>query len=423
MNTNEVMHHAQARLDEIIDLAATDPILGSLASPSELKGYLQAGFSAMLKATMLKERHLYLESQPEDRGNGFAPVRDLHVGATPVSVERPRTRNGFYPAFLPKHQRHIPEDYQELLEQILVGAKSFEAALRTMQQMGLGYSRKEVEALLTELEKEAAIFQSRPLAPDWLVVYIDAKILDLKDDHQQVKKSIHFTVIGVDFDARKQVLSAKTFWGNETIDCWREVFKDLKNRGASRILMMVTDDFSGITNLVQGFWPQVDHQLCTVHLLRNAHRQLAPKDYALFQEAWTEIIAASSPDSARTKWMALLDKLRADYPAWVAHLQARTDHYLRFMAYPSDIRRNIRSTNLPEGINNLIETLRRNAGGHFHTQREMMIKMKILIDQLAQRKWSKPNPMIVHHRAALIRMFKQKYEAELPKDHFLTQCF
>ena len=57
-----------------------DPILGSLASPAELKGYLQAGFSAMLKAAMLKERTLYLEHQPEDRGNGFAPLRDLHVG-------------------------------------------------------------------------------------------------------------------------------------------------------------------------------------------------------------------------------------------------------------------------------------------------------------------------------------------------------
>lgn len=68
-----------------------------------------------------------------------------------------------------------------------------------------------------------------------------------------------------------------------------------------------------------------------MHLLRNARRQLAPKDYTLFQEAWREIIAASSPETARTKWMALLDVLRTDYPAWVAHLQPRTDHYLRFM--------------------------------------------------------------------------------------------
>jgi transposase-like protein len=423
MNTKEVMHHAQARLDDLVEMASSDPILGNLTNPSELKGYLQAGFSAMLKAALLKERTVFLDNQPDDRANGFAPTRTLHVGATPVTVDRPRTRDGFYPAFLPKHQRHIPEDYQELLEQILVGAKSFESALRTMHQMGLGYSRKEVEALLGEMEKEAAIFHSRPLAADWLVLYLDAKVLDLKDEHQQVKKCVHFTVIGVDFEARKQVLCAKTFWGNETVDCWRDVFKDLKNRGVSRLLLMVTDDFSGITKLVKGFWPQADHQLCTVHLLRNAHRQLSPQDYKIFQEAWTEIIAASSADSARTKWLELLTKLRAEYPAWVEHLQARTDHYLHFMSYPAMIRRNLRSTNLPEGINNLIEILRRNAGGHFHTQRELDIKMKILIDQLHQRKWAKPNTLIAHQRSSLIHMFKQKYENELPNDHFLTQKF
>jgi transposase-like protein len=93
------------------------------------------------------------------------------------------------------------------------------------------------------------------------------------------------------------------------------------------------------------------------------------------------------------------------------------------MNYPGALRRNVRSTNRPEGINNLVETLRRNAGGHFHTQRELLIKMNILINHLAQRKWAKPNPMIVYHRSTLIRMFKQRFETELPPDHFLTQCF
>jgi len=423
MNTTDPIRPVQERFDALIECAAQDPILGSLADPSELKRYLQAGFSALLNAALLKERKLYLDRRPDDRGNGFAPPRDFHIGTTPVVVERPRTRGEFYPAFLPKHQRHLPEDYQDMLERLLVGARSFDAALRTMQHLGLGYSRQELESLLGELEKEAAAFQARPLAADWLVVYIDAKIVDIKDDHQQVRKSVHFTVIGLDVNAQKQVLSARTFWGNETVDCWRDVFKDLRNRGLSRLLLLVTDDFSGLLPLIRGFWPQADHQLCTVHLLRNAQRQLAPADYTRFREAWTEICAAASPESARTKWLDLLETLRADYPAWVAHLQPRTDHYLRFMDYPTAIRRNVRSTNLPEGINSLIENIRRNAGGHFHTQREIAIKMKILADQLARRAWAKPHPLIYHHRATLLRMFQQKYEAELSPDHFLTQSF
>ena len=423
MKDNSSINTVQARIQEFMQQLVDDPVLGSLAGPADVQNYLQAGFSALLNATLLKERTIYLDEHLQDRANGFAPIRQLHIKTTPISVERPRTRQGFYPLILPKHQRHIPEGYQELLEQILLEAKSFDAALRTMQAMGLSYSHKELESLLVELEKEAKAFHERPLAPDWLILYIDAKELDLKDEHNQVKKAVHFLVIGVNFEARKEVLCSRIFWGNEILDCWRQVFVELKNRGVTRILITITDDFSGLKNLFEGFWPHCDHQFCTVHLLRNAHSHLAPKDYSLFTDAWREIIAASSPDTARSKWLALLEKLRENYSAWVEHVQTRTDHYLRFMNYPNILRRNLRSTNLPEGINNLIETLRRNAGGHFHSDRELKIKMKILIDQLSNRKWTKPNPMIIYHRSTLIQMFKQRFEAELPSDHFLTQCF
>jgi transposase-like protein len=166
---------------------------------------------------------------------------------------------------LPKPQRHIPESYQELLEPILLESKSFEAALRTLQALGLSDARQELESLLTELEQEAQSFHQRPWAPDWLILDIDAQELDLQDDHDPVKKAVHFLVIGVNFEARKEVLCSKTFWDHETIDPWRAVFVELKNRGLTRMLLLVTDDFSGLKNLVDGFWPRVDHQLCTVH--------------------------------------------------------------------------------------------------------------------------------------------------------------
>lgn len=93
------------------------------------------------------------------------------------------------------------------------------------------------------------------------------------------------------------------------------------------------------------------------------------------------------------------------------------------MNYPTQIRKHLRSTNLPEGINNMIETAQRNAGGHFHSKREIAIKMKLLIDQLSRNKWKKPSPMFKHNLSHLMRMFKQRFEEELPPNHFLTQYF
>lgn len=423
MKTSSEILSPQAHLEQFVqDLMQA---VGNLipTGPQELPQLLQAGLAQVLTGALHKEREFYLDQHPADRANGYAPARTLDVGATPVSFERPRTRQGFYPALLPKHQRQLPQAYQELLHQILLGSRSFAAAKRTLQAMGLSYSPEQTEQLLQQLHQEAQDFFTRPLHPDWLAVFVDAKIIDLKDEHNQVKSAVHFLVLGIGLDGKKQILSAAIFWGHELLESWRQALIDLKNRGLTRVLLWVTDDFSGLTGLLQGLFPNSLHQLCTVHLLRNAQRHLSPQDYASFKETWKELAATSSPEAAQTRFRALLEKLRPANKAWVEHLEKRTAHYLLFLTFPSPLRCYLHSTNLPEGLNNQIENLRRNAGGHFHSKREALIKMKLLTDQLYQVKWHRTCPRIISHLAALTRQFQQRFETELDPKTFLTQNF
>jgi len=392
-------------------------------SPQDLPQLLQLALTKMIETALAQERQFHLQDHPEDRANGYAPQRSLHVGATPVSLERPRTRQGFYPALLPKHQRHLPEAYQELLQNILLGARSFAAARRTLQAMGLSYSAEQTEQLLQQLHQEARTFFTRPLAPDWFALFADAKVIDLKDDQDHVRPAVHFLVLGIGMDGKKQLLTATTFWGNEVLEAWRRVLIDLKNRGLTRTLLWVTDDFSGLTRLLEGLFPHSYHQLCTVHLQRNAHRHLSPEDYATFKDLWKELCAASSPESAQAKLRSLLNELRPRNKAWVEHVEKRSAQYTVFLHFPASLRAQLRCTNLPEGINNQIENLRRNAGGHFHSEREALIKMKLLTDQLYQTKWRRTSPTITAQLACLNQMFHQRFEAELDPVGFLTQSF
>jgi putative transposase len=423
MKNNQASSTVQAHLEEFFSQLAQCPELEGQLGPEDLPQLLEAGLAQVLKGALKRERQFHLEEHPADRANGYAPKRTLHVGATPVTVERPRTRQGFYPAILPKHQRHLPEAYQQLLRNILLGARSFNAARRTLQALGLGYSPEQVEQLLEELHQEAKNFFTRPLAPDWLCLFIDAKIIELKDEHEQVKKAAHFLVLGIGLDGKKEVLSATTFWGSEVLESWRKVLLDLKNRGLTRALLLVTDDFSGLAPMLQSLYPHSDHQLCTVHLLRNAQRHLSAEDYTSFREVWREIQAASSFESAQTKFRALLEQLRPNNKAWVEHLEKRTARYLTFLKYPTAIHPQLRSTNLPEGLNNQIENLRRNAGGHFHSQREALIKMKLLTQQLYDYKWTRPNSIFLGQLGTLNQLFRQHFEAELNPEAFLTQNF
>jgi putative transposase len=423
MKTSSEITPSQAHLQEAFQQMVEALGVDLPSSPQDLPQLLQSGLAQLLTATLQKERQFYLEDHPEDRGNGYAPSRTVDVGTTPVSFERPRTRQGFYSAVLPKHQRQLPQAYQNLLQSILLEAKSFAAARRTLQAMGLSYSPEQTEQLLQQLYQEAKDFFTRPLATDWLVLFADAKIVDLKDEHEQVRSAVHFLVLGLDLQGKKHMLSATTFWGHEVLESWRQVLINLRNRGLTRVLLWVTDDFSGLTDLLRSLFPNSSHQLCTVHLLRNAQRHLSPAEYATFKERWKELRAASSPESARTQFLALLEKLRPTNKAWVEHLQPRVDHYLAFLEYPCGLHPHLRSTNLPESLNNQIENLRRNAGGHFHTQREALIKIKLLTDHLYQNKWHRTCPGIVTHLAALNRQFQKRFEAELDPKQFLTQNF
>ena len=421
MHTTHDHPSLQAHLDEFFARIANCPELHDQLSPEDLPQLLQAGLSHVLNTALKTERQFHLEDHPQDRGNGYAPKRTLNVGATSVTLDRPRTRQGFYPAVLPKHQRHLPEAYQQLLRNILLGARSFSAARRTLQALGLGYSPDQVEHLLEELHQEAKSFFTRPLAPDWLCLFIDAKRVELKDQHDVVKQAVHFLVVGIGLDGKKEVLAATAFWGNEVLETWRKVLIELRNRGLVRVLLLVTDDFTGLAPLVKSLFPNSDHQLCTVHLLRNAQRHLSLADYTTFKQTWREIHAASSFESAQAKFRALLDQLRPANKAWVEHLEKRVPNYLIFIKYPNAVRPHVRSTNLPEGINNQIENLRRNAGGHFHSQREALIKLKLLANDLYDHKWSRACPTFLAHLGTLNQMFRIHFESEINPENFLTQ--
>jgi len=421
MNPTIDQSEIQTRIQNIASELSDDPVLGELLQTQDVENYLYNGLSHLLQSALQKDRQFHLQDHLEDRPNGFSRPRTLRLGTTPIDIQIPRTRKGFYPGFLPKYQRCLGDSYQELLSNILLQAKNFRSALRTMQAMGLGYSPKQMQSLLEELDAEAKNFFTRPLAADWLFLYLDAKVVQLKNERDQVQSAIHFLVIGVSMDAKKELLSSKIYWGNEQLECWKQVLLDLKNRGLTRILMLLTDDFSGLTKLVRGLFPQTDHQLCCVHHFRNAQRHLSKQDYALFRQTWQEIYACNDYEVARGKFQGLLDQLRDQHPAYVKHLQPRIEHYLAFMQYPREIQRHIRSTNLPEGINNLIETLKRNAGGHFHTEREARVKMKLLTDRLYQTKWKHSSPMMKANLAALTQLFRQRYEPELNPQHFQTQ--
>ena len=122
---------------------------------SEIEKLLQAGLGdfslrellgAWLSSLAQAERGAYLQSQLDDKANGFYP-RSLQVGSMPVEMEVPRTRSGqFRPPSLPaRYQRGHSEETRAVLLGVLSCRRSVSAAREALHKMGLSHSEQELE--------------------------------------------------------------------------------------------------------------------------------------------------------------------------------------------------------------------------------------------------------------------------------------
>ncbi len=162
---------------------------------------------------------------------------------------------------------------------LINGCKSFRSIAETVRGLGLTYSPQQLEIFLSDLFEESKRFNSRQLEPDWAFIYVDAKVIDLVDDSGAIKKAVHFTALGV----------------------------NLKNRGVTRVLMLITDDFAGLNKMASSLLPSCDHQLCLVHLMRNLKKNLSQKLYEEFGQLLQEIYLAASFEAASIKLNSFIE--------------------------------------------------------------------------------------------------------------------
>jgi transposase-like protein len=377
----------------------------------DVQSFLIQGMSDLLNRAFLKDREFYLEENCSDKANGFASTRNVNFGINQVPISVPRARNGnFYPSLLPKYGRNIGDAYGSLLESIILNCKSFKSIANTFRSFDLPYSQAQTEIILDELFAEAKKYNSRQLESDYVFIYIDAKVIDVTDETGHVKKAVHFLALGVNMEMKKEILLSESFFGNECLDLWRKVLQNLKNRGVTRVLMLITDDFSGLNKMINSLFPNSDHQLCLVHLLRNAKKNFDQKTYEEFKQLLDSLYNLGSPQDAYSSFKLFLNDNLKNYSSYAKYLEERTNNYLAFAKYPKNIRPMIRSTNAVEGINNAVEIARRTSGGYFHSEREIAVKLKIVFDNLMVGKWRNPVPKFKACLCEISQMFFERFE-------------
>ena len=197
--------------------------------------------------------------------------------------------------------------------------------------------------------------------------------------------------------------------GSENKENWLVVLNNLINRGLKRPIVVVSDDFKGLDEAVQTLFPTAFHQLCWTHFRRNIRRNMGKKDAKKFSEEMDKLKLENNFENAVNKFMDITEKYTKRYPSYIAYIQNKKELFLCFFRFDQNIRRYFYTTNLVESFNNILSTIEKNSGGFFRSKKMLELNCYIKRNQLKNKKWNKPVPLIKGNIYYLMQMFASMY--------------
>lgn len=305
-----------------------------------------------------------------DGGNSRNGTRSKTVltEAGPVEIVVPRDRDGsFEPKIVRKRQRRLGGVDGIVLSLTAKGLTTGEVSAHLAEVYGASVSKDTISTITDRVLEGMAEWQSRPLDRVYPVVFIDCIHVKIRDG--QVANRPIYVALGVTVNGERDILG---LWAGEHGDgegakYWLRVLTEIKNRGVQDVLMVVCDGLKGLPDAVNTVWAKTVVQTCIVHLLRNSFRYASRRDWAAIAKDLKPVYTAPSEQAALDRFAEFGEKWEARYPAIIRLWENAWSEFVPFLAFDTEIRTVICTTNAIESINS---RLRRavNARGHFPTE-------------------------------------------------------
>ena len=409
-----------AYMSQIENKLNIDQLLGNL-SKNDLVGAngislngLASLVENIIHEIMNKEKNEYLDGAQNDKSNG-SYERKLNTSVGKLNLNVPKVRSGeFRSSLLPEKYQRYDESFEELIFSFLINGDSKKEIVHKMKYRGISFSEKAYDEIFNFIKEQMEDFKSKELDSEYNFIYIDAyhcMIKDTKD--KQVKKGVIYTVLGVDKLANKSIIGFYPFFGHENKSTWMEVFQNLINRGLKRVLMFISDDFSGMSEAINTLFPLSDIQKCIVHLNRNLYRNMQKEDAKKVTKKLYEIrTTCDTYEVVLALYESdIIEKFKKQYPTFINHLEKRKTEHLCFMRYPEATRKHIYTTNPVESVHSSFEKMRIKKGGFFQSIDILNVAIFIVSDKL-NLTCKKPIPMIKSKVYELNQMFNIKFYEE-----------
>lgn len=322
------------------------------SGPDGLRQLVQKALQEVLEAEMDETLAAQKSERTAERlgyRSGYY-TRTLVTRVGKLVLRVPQDRQGrFRTEVFERYQRSEKALFCVLSEVYIQGVSTRKVKEITEQLCGHEFSPSTISRVTGQLDEELKKFARRKLDEEYPYVVVDARYEKVRQDGVIASQAVQ-VAIGINWEGRRCVLAVELV-NRESESSWKQFFLDLKWRGLTGVVCVISDDHAGLRKAIPEVFPEATWQRCYVHFLRNALDHLPRKkdDDVLTELRW--IYERRNVEEARRDLAAWLGKWESRYPKLCDWAEANIEETLTFYRLPQEHHKHLKSTNMLERIN------------------------------------------------------------------------
>jgi putative transposase len=246
--------------------------------------------------------------------------------------------------------RRLWKRVDEMLREIFLAGCSTRRTGEVLELLlGTKVSAQTVSRAIKELTPLVRSFHERSLEDRYQVLLLDGVTQKLHSGLGRAKKKVVLVAYGITQSGHRELIDFMLS-PSESENAWFGFLNRLYHRGleGKGLKLVVSDGGQGLVKTLPYIYPQVKHQRCWAHKLRNIADKVNRMDEKRVLSGVKKIYLAPTRRDARKAFRRWRDRWINQYPKAVACLEKDLDTLLTFFDFPPEIWEHIRTTNYIE---------------------------------------------------------------------------
>ena len=312
-------------------------------------------FKQTLEQAMVLDLYEHLQAGRNERAerrrgyrNGYRKRR-LLTGFGELDLEVPRDREGTYqPGYFEKYKRATGKVEEGIRAMFLRGVSTRKVGEVLDALCGFTVSAGYVSKVTKGLDKLVREYENAPIDDNFAFLFIDGLSMRVKIG-LKVKRMMMLVAYGIRRNGSRRLISFQLS-KRESRACYLSFLENMRTRGlkGDKLEMITMDGAKGLWSAIEDVYPQVPHQLCWVHKMRNVAKHCPKRQWEECKEGIYKIMYAKSAGKAANLFREWKKKWADKIPKAVNCLERDFDKLIPFLEFPEEYRVVIRTTNVIE---------------------------------------------------------------------------